>query len=459
VRGQRFTRRRADQKSAARDVHGVAFGDRDAVTHQQSTPGIGRSVSTALGAISRGRPGVKLAFTVILVLWSCATGEPIDEGADGGNTDGKTGTAGSGGRSTGGSGGGSGTSGGAGTQGGLAGAGGSAGFSGGSSGTGGVAGARGGNAGTGGPTDSGVRPDVATGDVDASGPIDAGSGAVTRFVAMGDTGKGTPDQLNVAQAVKRKCDADGCDFVILLGDNIYESGVFGIDDVQWQDKFEIPYQSIALPFFAVLGNHDYGAFGLGVEFAKGPIEVAYSGRSMKWKMPATHYTFQKGNVGFVALDTNSILWANTDFGSQANWYAGAIAQLSTTWKIVLGHHPYLSNGTHGNAGSYTDLTGILFREQLGAHMKTFVETHVCGTADVYLAGHDHSRQWLEPACGMELLVSGAGAEVTALASRNPFFWESDTLGFLYVVIQGKELRGQFVNLTGAVDYERVVTKP
>ena len=398
-------------------------------------------------------------MAAILVLWSCAIGEPLEPG----NVDsGKTGAAaGTGGRSTGGSGGGGGTSGNAGTRGGgdPAGAGGTAGSQSGSAGAGGATGGMAGRGGSGGLADSGVRPDTGSGVPDSGGPIDAGSSSIVRFVAMGDTGKGTPNQVTVGEAVKRKCDADGCDFVILLGDNIYESGVFGVDDVQWQDKFEIPYQAIALPFYAVLGNHDYGAFGLGIEFAKGPIEVAYSGRSTKWKMPATFYTLQRGNVGFVALDTNSILWANTDNGSQSSWYAGAIAQLSTTWKIVLGHHPYLSNGTHGNAGSYTDLTGILFPEQLGMHVKTFVETHVCGTADVYLAGHDHSRQWLEPACGMELLVSGAGAEITALASRNPSFWESDSLGFLYVVIQGKELRGQFINLTGAVDYERVVVKP
>jgi hypothetical protein len=294
--------------------------------------------------------------------------------------------------------------------------------------------------------------------VDVTRP-DVGSDGVVRFVAMGDTGKGTPQQTSVAQAVKRKCDADGCDFVILLGDNIYDSGVIGVDDPQWQEKFEIPYQAIELPFYAVLGNHDYGSLGLGLEFVKGPFEVAYTNKSKKWKMPGTHYTFQAGPVGFVALDTNSILWANTDHGVQSTWYAGAVAQLTTTWKIAIGHHPYLSNGTHGNAGTYTDLTGILFPQQLGVDVKDFVETRVCGTVDVYLSGHDHSRQWLHPTCGVELLVSGTGAEGTALASRNPSYWESASLGFLYMVIRGKELRGQFVNATGAVDFERVITKP
>jgi tartrate-resistant acid phosphatase type 5 len=422
-------------------------------------------------------------LAVTMFIASCGDNQPA--GTPGGGAG--AGTGGRGGGSTGGSGiggasggnggagpsggsggaggsGGTGGSGGAGASGGTGGSGG-AGASGGTGGSGGVGGATGGlggQAGSSGPIDSGVRTDAIA---DTSGPAaDAGrpdgrSDGTVRFVAMGDTGKGTLGQTSVAQGIKRKCDADGCDFVILLGDNIYESGVVSVDDPQWQEKFEIPYQAIDLPFYAVFGNHDYGSLGLGLEFNKGPFEVAYTNKSKKWKMPATHYTFQQGDVGFVALDTNSLLWANTDHGSQSTWYAGAVAQLTTTWKIAVGHHPYLSNGTHGNAGSYTDITGILFPQQLGIDVKNFVETHVCGTVDVYIAGHDHSRQWLQPSCGMELLVSGTGAEGTALASRNPSIWESEALGFLYVVIRGKELRGQFINEMGGVDFERVITKP
>jgi tartrate-resistant acid phosphatase type 5 len=411
---------------------------------------------------------------IIAVLSSCgdATDPRPDAAARGGGggttstgggagstaTGGGAGTNGTGGASTGGSGGNGGSAGG-GTGGGVGGRDAGDGGKGGLGGAGGAGAGAGGQAGSRGPTDSGTIVDAKGGDADASTPGDSGSDAVVRFAAMGDTGKGTPGQLTVARALKQKCDADGCDFVMLLGDNIYDSGVTGVDDPQWQEKFEIPYQAINVPFYAVLGNHDYGGLGLGFEFAKGPFEVAYSNRSSKWKMPATHYTFQKGNVGFVGLDTNSILWANIDHGAQSTWYAGAVAQLASTWKIAVGHHPYLSNGTHGNAGSYTDLTGILFPQQLGIEMKSFFETHVCGTVDLYISGHDHSRQWLRSPCGMELIVAGTGAEGTALASRNPSLWQSEGLGFLYVVIRGKELRGQFINERGSVDYERILTKP
>jgi hypothetical protein len=78
-----------------------------------------------------------------------------------------------------------------------------------------------------------------------------------RFVAMGDTGKGNQGQKDVGAAIAAHCAARGCDFVQLLGDNIYDSGVTSVDDPQWQTKFEEPYKLVTQPFYVVLGNHDF----------------------------------------------------------------------------------------------------------------------------------------------------------------------------------------------------------
>jgi hypothetical protein len=70
-------------------------------------------------------------------------------------------------------------------------------------------------------------------------PGDLGGGPRgVRFAAIGDTGKGNTGQKQVADAIARKCAASGCDFVQLLGDNIYDSGVTSVTDPQWQTKFE-----------------------------------------------------------------------------------------------------------------------------------------------------------------------------------------------------------------------------
>jgi len=301
-----------------------------------------------------------------------------------------------------------------------------------------------------------------------------------RFIVMGDVGTGEAAQREVAIVVRDLCAAEGCDLVILLGDNIYNSGVDGVDDAQWQTKFEMPYADIDLPFYAVLGNHDYGGTlvlidtpGLGNEWNRGPIEVQYSEHSAKWTMPATHYTFSVGPVGFVMIDTNSLLWDNTDNGDQYEWYAGAVAELRATagvrWIFAAGHHPYLSNGRHGNAGNYEglDIGGTIIPNPIpilnGANVQRFFENTLCGTVDFYMAGHDHTRQWLnEPdaLCGTEMIVSGAGAKTTGFVDRgNTTLYQDDTTpGFLYVIVEGDTMIGRFVDQHGVTNFEHMVTR-
>lgn len=285
---------------------------------------------------------------------------------------------------------------------------------------------------------------------------------MVRFIAVGDTGKGNEGQRQVAAAMKNKCDAAGCDFVVLLGDNIYESGVTSVTDMEWQTRFETPYADIDLPFWAVLGNHDYGGIptgGLGNQFTRGPVEVAYSQVSSKWRMPDTHYTLTAGPAGFLALDTNSIFWDNTSNGDQGAWVGPALAGLNTPWRIAIGHHPYLSNGPHGNAGSYDNIPcSVLTNAPCGKYVRDFFDEHICGNVDIYLSGHDHSRQWLHSACGAELIVSGAGASPTDLSGDNPVYWEQATLGFLYAVVDETTFTGEFIDANGVVQFERIVTR-
>ena len=72
----------------------------------------------------------------------------------------------------------------------------------------------------------------APGQIDAPLP-DAKPPKLVRFITLGDTGKGNADQRRVAVAARDLCAARGCDFALLLGDNIYEEGVETIDDPIW----------------------------------------------------------------------------------------------------------------------------------------------------------------------------------------------------------------------------------
>jgi hypothetical protein len=95
------------------------------------------------------------------------------------------------------------------------------------------------------PSSSG-SPD-APGPIDAPRPVDAGPDApppTVRFAVLGDTGEGNTAQYDVGRAIKTICDrAGGCDFALLLGDNIYDDGVTSTTDSQWQTKFEITRRS------------------------------------------------------------------------------------------------------------------------------------------------------------------------------------------------------------------------
>lgn len=277
-----------------------------------------------------------------------------------------------------------------------------------------------------------------------------------RFVAMGDTGKGNQGQKDVGAAIAAHCAARGCDFVQLLGDNIYDSGVTSVDDPQWQTKFEEPYKLVTQPFYVVLGNHDYGGDGAGWEFGKGAFEIAYTAKSMKWKLPAAHYRRTVGNVDFFGLDTNLMMY-NRDVDKQKTALAGWLASSMTTWKIAFGHHPYLSNGSHGNAGNYDGLWFVPIAG--GQGVKKFFDDNVCGKVDLYISGHDHSRQWLTDTCrGTELAVSGAGASGTDLPGRNKNRFQSKELGFLYVTIVGRTLTAEFIDKTGKTEFTRTLTK-
>lgn len=323
-------------------------------------------------------------------------------------------------------------------------------------------------------------PELGSGDVSGD-PDDPGDpdGPDTpepplRFIAVGDTGKGNDTQYQVADAMRDLCAAEGCDFVVLLGDNLYPEGAEEVDDPVWQSAFEDPYSDLDLPFYAVLGNHDYGgklAFvdvdGLGNQFDRGPVEVEYSQVSDKWRMPDTHYTMRHGPVGFIALDTDSILWDNDDNGDQWDWFPGALAEVADApWVLALGHHPYRSNGPHGNAGHYKSLLdlSVPIDSLDGEDVEEFMEELVCGNVDMYLSAHDHQRQWLDASMcsGTELVGSGAGGEVKEVAdpSRNPVLYQDGTTpGFLYVVADEESLTGQFIDATtGAVAFERTLTR-
>lgn len=279
---------------------------------------------------------------------------------------------------------------------------------------------------------------------------------VVQFVVLGDAGEGHDTQYEVADAMATVCAKQGCDFALYLGDNFYDDGVDSVDDEQFEEKFELPYADLWFPFMVVLGNHDYGGNGAGYEYYKADYQIEYSDKSTLWNLPDSYYTFSDEHVQFFGLDTNAIMWGFGD--DQQDWLEWETARSTASWKIAYGHHPYLSNGQHGNAGEYEGVPYVPVVS--GGDVEDFMEASICGEVDVYFSGHDHNRQWLEPACGTEFIVSGAGAKTTDLVGRGTAtnFEDDATAGFLWVEIRDDELTGQFYDRYGNLDFEQTFTK-
>ncbi|MCA9547618.1 MAG: metallophosphoesterase, partial [Myxococcales bacterium] len=305
--------------------------------------------------------------------------------------------------------------------------------------------------------DAALKPDAAPRDAAPPEPDAAPPAAEPiLLIALGDTGKGNAGQHRVAEAAADFCRSrGGCDFALLNGDNIYESGVDGVDDPQWVEKFEAPYAALDLPFYAALGNHDYGAppilqdfaAGIGIDPTRGQAQIDYAASQDKFRMPAAFYRFQEGAAEIVALDTATLFWRDLPFIEAITGFAETnLAQEQTLpqwaaqplagWRIAFGHHPYLSNGRHGNAGMYD---GVFLEGLIGSGtgVRDFLEAHVLGQFDVYICGHDHNLQDLGEVEGTTLIVSGAGASTTDLRDqwlRNEAVWEVDDMGFFALTI-------------------------
>jgi len=282
---------------------------------------------------------------------------------------------------------------------------------------------------------------------------------------MGDVGVGSAQQSRVAQAMKAVCDErGGCAFGLLLGDNIYSAGVTSAIDPQWRVKFEEPYAGIDFPFFATLGNHDYGApaladtvGSLGIDPRRAQAQIDYASASSKFKMPAKHYRKAKGFVELISLNTTALFWQDLSlvadlvgFNDEAEALQADLLRWESdplsTWRIAFGHHPYLSNGPHGIAGSYD---GVFVNGLIGsgAVLKNFFENYVVGTYDVYIAGHDHSMQDFGDVAGTQILVSGAGAKFTGFEGSEPSVWQHSGAGFTLFEATKDELTIIFVTVS------------
>jgi 3',5'-cyclic AMP phosphodiesterase CpdA len=276
------------------------------------------------------------------------------------------------------------------------------------------------------------------------------------FIVIGDWGiKGAEAQKPVADQMNIYGKKHNAQFIITTGDNFYPVGVFSITDLHWKESFEDIYNKEVhqLPWYPVLGNHDYGL--------NPQAEIQYSSISNRWKMPSRYYSVKK-NIG----STNSVMIAFTDtspfvtgyYGAamadlqqqdtaaQLSWLKSTLSASTDTWKIVVGHHPVYSVGSHGNTN-----------ELIARFKPLFLATQT----NFYLCGHDHNLQHIVlPNESIQYLVSG-GAGYT---SSYPVYPNANTLyakstpGFIIMVIYAGSANIYFYNHLGELLYRQQVKK-
>ena len=310
--------------------------------------------------------------------------------------------------------------------------------------------------------------------------------SVVRFVAIGDTGEGNDKQYRVSEGVQARCDrGGGCEGFIMLGDNIYDEGAQSPTDSQFTTKIDMPYRNLKkgpppgegqedlrerMPIYASLGNHDLG--GAGLNSAQVANYLAYARANPWFIYPDEFYDVQVGPVHLMSIHTNPLAYLGLMMEPQGQMVQDVVRTTSATWTIVFGHHPYRSDGRHGNAGAYEGIPGdLLF---LGGMFRVWVEEYVCNQVDFYLAGHDHNRQWMEEVpdipswppwaenrvpCRTHFAVSGAGAKTTDLEGRgNALAFGAETLGFLWMEFHRDYAVVEFCGADGDTEWTRTIMR-
>jgi hypothetical protein len=264
-------------------------------------------------------------------------------------------------------------------------------------------------------------------------PLREGS---VRFAVIGDSGRGDRWQREVADQMTAWRARFPFEFVLMLGDNIYDRHT----PRDYELKFERPYEALrsgGVTFHAALGNHD------------DPNEIFYAPFNMGGQR---YYTFRRNErrlagltgagVRFFALDSRSV---DPD---QLAWLGRELAASQTAWKICFLHHPLYTSGRY--RGSARALRLALER------------TLIDGDVDVVLSGHEHFYERLQPQRGISYFISGAAGSIrrgdlrASTVSAKGF---DDDYHFMLMEVSGRELFFQAISRTGVTVDAGVIAKP
>jgi 3',5'-cyclic AMP phosphodiesterase CpdA len=247
-----------------------------------------------------------------------------------------------------------------------------------------------------------------------------------KFAVIGDSGRGTPPQHEVARQMVVWREQFPYDLVLMLGDNIYDSHT----PEDYVAKFEAPYKALldaGVTFRASIGNHD--------DAAQIHYEKFNMGGQRYYSFRRSEVSLEGGVAGagvrFFALDSRTL------DDAQLEWLRQGLKGSGSRWKLVFFHHPIYTSGRY-DAGART----------LRAALEPIL---VDGDVDVVLSGHEHFYERTLPQRGILYFVSGAAGSLrpddirqTPLTARG---FDSD-YSFMLMEATGDELYFQAISRRG-----------
>ena len=246
-----------------------------------------------------------------------------------------------------------------------------------------------------------------------------------KFAVIGDSGRGTPPQHAIAAQMLRYRKDFKYDFVLMLGDNIYEGPASPED---YRLKFEEPYRELLksrVRFYAVLGNHD------------DPRQVSYAPFNMNGERyysfapPEDLLTRIATRVEFFGIDSTNLDRA------QLRWLDERLAASRAEWKVAFLHHPLYTSGRYRTASRAHRwaLEPILTRHQV----------------DAVFSGHEHIYQRSALQKGIQYFVSGGAGSLRLGDGVDASFvartYDAD-YHFMLVEIEDEALHFQAVSRNG-----------
>lgn len=292
------------------------------------------------------------------------------------------------------------------------------------------------------------------------------------FQVFGDWGMGNDQQKMVAMAMMTDAiKKNGIDFVLNVGDNFYKNkdstgekqgGITNITDPLWEKYFKNVYiDSLRkVTFYSVLGNHDY--------MGNITAQVKYHQLDPRWYMPDFSYNVtvrvdDQTAATLVFIDTSPIIEeyykhpenptmasniAKQDYKKQLKWLEIVLAESSTDWKFVIGHHPIVSSTTVTKmTESYMNLVNDLL-------VKYKVAAYFCG--HIHQMEH-HTDSYID------YFISGAGATGKIYesdpASEFTLQWAGYDAGFISASLTRDWMHVNFLATDLSVQYSTSTSRP